>query len=84
MPFYFINARNSDFHARDDGKDYDGPDDALRSGVTSAVSLLADEINRGERCAAVEISVERQDGSELLRSVVALSVSALLAGPYEP
>lgn len=78
MPLLFIHATNSEFRACDDGAEYDRPEDALASGVRGAVALLADEINRGERSAAVEISVKHQDGTQILRSIVAVSVSPLI------
>lgn len=78
MTRLFINARNAEFHSRDDGAEYERPEDALAFGVKSAMDIVADEIGRGERSAAVEISVERHDGTELLRSVVAVSVSPLM------
>ena len=74
----FIHATNSTFFSRDDGAQYERPEDALASGVRSAVALLADEINQGEQTAAVEISIRLEDGTQLLRSVVSVAVARLL------
>ncbi len=78
MPLLFIHARNSEFHSSDEGAEYDHPEAALASGVQSAVALIADEVNHGERSAAVEISVEREDGTQVLCSVVVVSVSPMM------
>ena len=80
MAVLFIHARNSTFHSCDEGNDYAAPEDALAFGVRSAVALVAEEIDRGERNAAVEISVVSSRGRQLLRSVVAISVSPLIVG----
>ncbi len=82
MQTLFIHARNSTFLSRDEGAEYDRPEAALRMGIQGAVAMIADEIDRGERSAAVEISVEQADGTQLLRSVVAVSVSPLLPVAY--
>ena len=81
MTRLLIHATNSAFYACDDGAEYDRPEDALASGVRSAVALMADEINQGERSAAVEITVSLEDGTQMLRSIVALSVSPLMLTP---
>ena len=78
MPQFFIQATNSTFRSRDEGADYDHPDVALALGVRGAVALLTDEIIRGKRNAAVEISIEKADGTQVLRSIVAVSVSDML------
>ena len=78
MPLFFIHARNSEFHSRDEGAEYDHAEAAMASGVRSAVALIADEVNRGERSAAVEISIKREDGTQVLCSVVAVSVSPMI------
>ena len=78
MPLLFIQVTNSEFRSCDEGADYIRPEDALASGVRGAVALLADEINRGERSAAVELSVQHADGTQILRSIVAVSVSPLI------
>ncbi len=77
MPVLFIHVTNSRFRANDEGANYDRPEDALALGVQSALALLADEINGGEPNAAVDVSVNGEDGAQILRSVVAVSVSAL-------
>ena len=77
MPRFFIQVTNGEFHSRDDGSEYTGAGDALALGVRSAVDIAADEIARGERSAAVVISIEQGDGSQVLRSVVVVSVSPL-------
>ena len=87
MPLFFIHARNSEFCARDDGVDHDTAEAALAAGVQSAIVMAGDEIGRGHRSAAVEVNVEREDGTRLLSSVVAVSVSPLMVseqGADEP
>ncbi len=78
MPLLFIHAANSEFRSRDEGAEYDHPEAALASGVRSAIALIADELERGQRSAAVEISIEREDRTQVLRSVVAVSVSSMI------
>lgn len=78
MPLLFIHARDATFQACDEGAEYEQPQDALAIGVQGAMALLADEINQGQQNAAVEISVQEADGTQILRSVVAISVSPLL------
>ena len=78
MPLLFIHARNSEFSSCDEGAEYDHPEAALASGVRSAITIVADEVNRGGLSAAVEISIELEDGTQLLSSVVAVSVSPLI------
>lgn len=86
MVLLFIHATNSEFHSRDEGAEYDRVEAALALGVQGAVALVADGINHGERSAAVEVSIEGEDGTQLLRSVVAISVSPLMpaALPRKP
>lgn len=81
MPFLFIRTCNSDFGGIDDGAEYGSPEDALAMGVRSAVGLAADEINAGERTAAVDVCIEDRSGQTVLRTVVAISVSPLIADP---
>lgn len=81
MPFLFIRICNSTFGTVDDGAEYGSNEDALAVGVRSAVSVAADEINGGERTAAVDVHVEDRSGDAVLRTVVAISVSPLLAKP---
>ncbi len=78
MPLLFIHATNSEFHSRDEGAEYDHPEAALASGVCSAIALIADEVGRGQRSAAIEISIERADRTQVLRSIVAVSVSPMI------
>jgi hypothetical protein len=78
MPRLFIHATNSTFKSSDEGAEYELPEAALALGIQSAVAILAEEINQGERNAAVEVSVEAEDGTQVLRSIVALSVSSLI------
>ena len=78
MPKLVIHVLNSAFHSRDDGADYDRAEDALDAGVRSALGIITDEINGGRQSAAVDVCIEREDGTFALRSVVALSVSPLL------
>ncbi len=82
MQTLFIHARNSTFHSRDEGAEYEHPETALALGVRSAIAMIADEINGGERSAAVEVSVERADGTQVLCSVVATSVSPLMPADH--
>lgn len=78
MPFLFIRTCNSDFGATDEGADYNTNEEALATGVQGAVAIATDEIHRGERTAAVEVCIEDQNGSAVLRTVVAISVSSLM------
>lgn len=78
MPLLFIRATNSEFHSRDDGAEYDRPETALALGVQSAVAIAADEIDKGHCSAAIEVVVERDNGSPVLRSVVSISVAPLM------
>ena len=84
MPRLFIHATNGQFHSCDEGADYDRPEAALAAGVRGAIAIIADEVNGGERSAAVEISIEGEDGIQLLRSVVAVSVSPLISEAHRP
>jgi hypothetical protein len=78
MSLLFIHTHNSSFHACDDGAEYDQPEMALAMGLRSALALIVEEVNQGKTSAAVEISVKQADGIQLLRSVVAISVSSLM------
>jgi hypothetical protein len=78
MSLLFIHTHNSRFHACDDGSEYDQPEVALAMGLRSAIALVAEEVNQGKTSAAVEVSVKQADGIQLLRSVVAISVSSLM------
>ena len=82
MPQFFIQATNSKFRSRDEGAEYDHPDAAMALGIRSAIALIADEVNRGERSAAVEISIEGVNGIQVLRSVVAVSVSPMILAAH--
>lgn len=84
MPTLFIHAVNAAFQSRDDGADYDHPENALEIGIRAAVTMASDEVLAGERSAAVEVRVEREDGTPVLRSVVAVSVSPLLSSVTVP
>ena len=79
MPLLFIHATNAEFDARDEGSEYDNPEAALEAGVRGALALATDEIVCGARNVAVEISVEQEDGTSMLRSVVTVTVSPLMA-----
>ena len=78
MPMLFIHAVNAECEMRDEGADYDAPDAALALAVEGAVSIAAEEVRGGQASAAVVVSVEQEDGTPLLRSVVALSVASLV------
>ena len=82
MPQLFIHATNGQFRSCDEGAEYDRPEAALALGVQGAIAIIADEVKGGERSAAVEISIEGEDGTQLLRSVVAISVSPLVPGAH--
>ena len=86
MTQLFIRVTNGKFHSRDEGDEYDNPAAALAFGVQSAVSIAAEEVVRGQCNAAVMISIEREDGAQVLCSVVAVSASPLMAAtePVEP
>lgn len=84
MTLLFIHARNAEICARDEGAEYDHSERALALAVQSAIGIAVDEIGRGERNAAVEVSVEREDGTVVHRSVVAISVSPLMAAEASP
>ena len=79
MPRLFIHVRNSEYRSRDEGGEYDSAQAALAVGVQSAVVMAGDEIGRGQRSAAVEVNIEADDGTRLLSTVVAISVSPLMA-----
>ena len=78
MPLLFIHVRDSGYCARDNGTEYDTPQAALALGLRSAMALAVDEIGQGGRTAAVEVTVEQEDGTRLLSSVVAISVSPMM------
>ena len=78
MSLFFTQLRNSKYYARDDGTEHDSAEAALAAGVHSAMRLATDEIVGGCRSAAIEITVERNDGKRLLHSVVAISVSPMI------
>lgn len=78
MPYLFTRTLDGVFDSRDDGADYDSSNQALSAGVRSAIRIAADEIGDGRMATAVEISIEREDGGAVCRSVLALSVSPLL------
>lgn len=84
MPRFFIRALNAEFSSRDAGSDYDEPRQALDRGVEAAIAITADEILKGHSNASVEVTVELADGAPVLRSVVTLSVSPLIATRTEP
>ena len=79
MPLLFIHTRNSDYCARDDGAEFDTPQAALALGVQGALDLAASEIGQGRQSTAIVVNVEQEDGTRLLTSVVAVSVSPLMA-----
>lgn len=78
MPIFFISTTNATFRSSDEGADYDLPEAALAVGVQGAVAILLDEIQQGERNMAVEVSIEAEDGTQVLRSIVAISVASLI------
>jgi hypothetical protein len=78
MPKFYIHAINSEFRSRDEGREYNQPENALIEAVRSAAALAVDEIHKGKMNAAVEVRIEQADGTPLLRSVVSMSVSTLM------
>lgn len=78
MPKLYIHAINSEFRSRDSGSEYDRPEEALPQALRSAAALAIDEIHKGKTNAAIEVRIEQADGTPLLRSVLSMSVSALL------
>ena len=78
MPRLFIHVRNSAYRSRDEGGEYVTAEAALAAGVRSATTIAADEIGRGQRSTAIEVNIEEADGTCLLTSVVAISVSPLM------
>lgn len=78
MSKLYIHAISSEFSSRDDGIDYDQPEDALATAVQSAAAMALDEIYAGKTNAVIEVRIEHADGTTLLRSVVSMSVAALL------
>ena len=79
MPTLFIHAVNSELQSRDEGAHYDGPESALEVGIRAAITMVGDEVLAGKRSSAVEVRIEHEDGTPVLRSVVAVSVSPLLS-----
>lgn len=77
MPLLFIHATNAEFESRDDGVDYDTPEQALAAGVESAIGIVAEEVQNGLTSAAIEVSIEQADGTVVCRSVVTLCVAPL-------
>lgn len=78
VPLFSIQLRNSAYYARDDAAEHDSAEAALAAGVHSAMRMLTDEIVGGCRNAAIDVVIERDDGTRLLNSVVAISVSSLI------
>lgn len=78
MPKLYIHAINCDFRSRDNGSEYEQPEDALRPAIESAAALAVDELHKGKTSAAIEVRIEQADGMPVLRSVVSLSVASLL------
>lgn len=84
MPFLYIHIRNSAFCARDDGAQFDSPEAALALGVQGALDMVAGEIDQGRQSAAIVVNIEEEDGTRLLSSVVAVSVSSLIVSETAP
>jgi hypothetical protein len=78
MPKLYIHAINSECRSRDSGSEYDRPEEALSEAVRSAAAMAVDEIHKGKTNVAVEVRIEQADGTPLLRSVLSMSVSALM------
>ena len=78
MSLFFTQLRNSEYYARDDGSEHDSAEAALAAGVHSAMRMATDEVADGRCSAAIEITIEQNDGTRLLSSVVAISVSSMV------
>ncbi len=78
MSLYFIQLRNSAYRARDDGAEHDSAEAALAAGVHSAMRMATDEIDTGRSSSAIEVTIELSDGTRVLNSVVAVSVSPMM------
>ena len=78
MHILFIRAINSEFDSRDNGAEYEMPETALAAGVQSALLIAVDEMQRGRPSTAVEVCIELEDGTAVLRSIVAMSVSRMV------
>jgi hypothetical protein len=84
MSALFIHVHDSKRHSCDEGDEYDNPQAALAIGVRGAIAILSEEIVSGKTNSAAEVSVRLANGSQILRSIVALSVSCLLSDPESP
>ncbi len=87
MPLFHVRTCNFEFEAIDEeGSRFEQAEDALKSGIDSAMAVASDEIREGQRSAAVDVCVEDAEGEQLLHSVVAMSVSPLMvkAGSADP
>jgi hypothetical protein len=84
MSALFIHVHNSKCHSRDEGGEYESPQAALAIGVRGAIAILSEEIIEGEISSAAEVSVRSANGLQILRSVVALSISPLLPEARSP
>lgn len=78
MPLLVICLRNAQFVARDEGREFVDPHAAMAAGLSSAATVAANEIIAGRSSTAIVVTIEQEDGTPLLDSVLALSVSSLL------
>lgn len=78
MPAFYILTDNSSYQTKTEVSEVSNPEEALALGVRGAIFMAHEDISRGEAAAAVEVAVEDGIGAELLRSVVAVSVSRLV------
>jgi hypothetical protein len=78
MPVLFIHLLNSTFKSKDEGAEYSSPEAALQAGIRGALSVAADEILRGQSNSAVQLTIEDNNNTPVLRSVVSIAVSPML------
>lgn len=74
----FTRLINSKYDSCDSGDRYASAQDALQSGIRSAVALAAEQFEDEQGSVAVEVRIERPNGSVVLRSIVSTSVASLL------
>lgn len=79
MSLLFIHTTNSAFDSRDDGGEYDRPERAMAAGIRSALRIATDEMQDGRASTAVDVRIEQEDGTVLLRSILTVAVSPLQA-----
>jgi hypothetical protein len=73
---FHVRAIGADFEADDEGSEYISAEVAKQAAVKAAVSIAADEIDRGKKSSIIEAHVQN-GGRTIGRYVVVLSVEAL-------